>query len=51
MSHDYAVTDGHALLSLHRYLEDVRHIERFLSHRLKLKPDQACAVYDFSKSD
>ena len=26
-------------------------IERFLSHRLKLKPDQACAVYDFSQSD
>ena len=26
-------------------------LERFLSHRLKLKPDQACAVYDFSKSD
>lgn len=26
MSHDYAVTDGHALLSLHRYLEDVRHM-------------------------
>ena len=26
-------------------------LERFLSHRLKLKPDQACAVYDFSQSD
>ena len=26
-------------------------IERFLSRRLKLKPDQACAVYDFSQSD
>lgn len=29
MSHDYAVTDGHALLSLHRYLEDVRHMVIF----------------------
>ena len=26
-------------------------IERFLSRRLKLKPDQACAVYDFSQSE
>lgn len=26
-------------------------IERFLSRRLKLKPDEACAVYDFSQSD
>ena len=29
MSHDYAVTDGHALLSLHRYLEHVRHMVIF----------------------
>lgn len=29
MSHDYAVTDGHTLFSLHRYSEDVRHMVIF----------------------
>ena len=48
MSHDYAVTDGHALLSLHRYLEDVRHMVIFDDlveyghHRVRLYlPDAA----------
>ena len=29
MSHDFGVTDGHSLYSLHRYQDDIRHMVIF----------------------
>lgn len=56
MTSDFGVTAGHVEYSNYKYTSDFDKrneldLERFLSHRLRLKADAVCEVYEANPSD